>query len=502
MENSIKNSIVAIVFRGLQILLPFITRTMVIKMLGLSYVGISGLFTSIFGLLGIAELGVGSAMLHALYAPIENKETNRINAIINFYKKAYWIIGIVILAFGLMLMPFLKVLIKEGTYPAKLNLYYIYLVNLCSTVSSYLIYSYKALLLEAHQLGREVNKVKIWMTFISYTVQIAILVWTKNYYMYVTMVPVTTIASAVWVGKVSDRFFPQCKPVGNVAHEERKIIFKDIKALFMYKIGGVIFNSVDNIVISWWFGAVVLGRYNNYYFVVSTVSTMILVVYNAVLPSLGSSVVGSSVEKNYKDFMHVAFLDGWINGWCSICLYCLLPTFINLWIGDEGSLGKEYALLFAIYFFCWRILDPVSIYKDSLGLWSMDKWRPLLTASFNLILNISLTLTIGLYGILISSIVAVLVISYPFSVKYLFQYFDRSSKQYFLQMFNVIFFTIVAGAVTKMFCISINTGKSRIDLIIMCFICIIVPNFLCLIVFWNHEGIQIIKQKLTDMRRK
>lgn len=497
-ENSVKNSIVAIVFKIVQILLPFITRTLVIKYLGLAYVGISGLFTSIFGLLGIAELGVGSAMLHALYVPIKKNETKRICAIINFYRKAYFAIGIVIFALGLMIMPFLKNFIKAGTYPENLNIYYIYLVNLTCTVISYLVYSYKSLLLEAHQLSRESNKVKIWMTFILFGLQAVILVTTRNYYAYITLSVFSTLASILWVAHVANRHFTDYKPAGTLEAEEKTGIIQDVKALFLYKIGGVVFNSVDAVVISWWFGAVILGIYNNYYYIVSSVSTMLLMIYSSVLPSLGISAAGTSKEKNYNNFMCAAFFDSWLNGWCSICLLCLLTPFINVWIGQNGLLNTSYAFLFAIYFFCWRILDPVSIYKDALGLWVMDRWRPFLTASLNLMLNIVLTMTIGLYGILLSSIISVLLISYPFSVKYLFKYFSKSSKEYYIQTAKVGLALIVFGAITFGICRWIDTGNPYVDMLIQLLICIILPNGLMILIF--HKNPQIIRMKKQMMR--
>lgn len=483
MENSIKNSIVAIVFRVLQILLPFVTRTMVIKMLGLSYVGISGLFTSIFGLLSIAELGVGSAMLHALYEPIEHKETDRVNAIINFYRKAYWVIGIVILIIGFILMPFLKSFIKEGTYPTELNLYYIYLVNLCSTVSSYLIYSYKAMLLEAHQLGREANKVKIWMTAISYIVQIAILVWTKNYYMYVSMVPITTIVSAVWIGKVADKRFPDFKPMGEIGGAERNNISRDIKALFLYKIGSVVNNNVDALVISWWFGAVVLGIYNNYYYIVSSIATVILVVYSAVLPSIGNSIVNDTKDKNFQNFLYISFIDSWVVGWCSICLCCLLEPFISLWVGSKGTMGVVFSILFAFYFYIWRFPDALSIYKDAAGLWSRDKWRPLCTAILNLILNVILIHVIGIYGILLSTIVATLAINFPVSVKYVMDYFGKKQSIYLLFQLKYAVVTLINALLTYSICSIVNIENLLAELLYKLCICVVFSNFIYMCIY-------------------
>ena len=60
------------------IILPFITRTIVLYTLGAQYQGISSLFNSILHVLNLADLGFSTAVIYVLYKPIaeDDKEAS------------------------------------------------------------------------------------------------------------------------------------------------------------------------------------------------------------------------------------------------------------------------------------------------------------------------------------------------------------------------------------------------------------------------------------------
>ena len=66
-----------IIYRFIVTILPFVTRTLLIRQLGMTYVGINGLFASVVGILSIAEMGFGSAMISKMYEPIAKKMMRR-----------------------------------------------------------------------------------------------------------------------------------------------------------------------------------------------------------------------------------------------------------------------------------------------------------------------------------------------------------------------------------------------------------------------------------------
>lgn len=497
-QNSIKNSIVALLLRLLQIAFPFIIRTIIIHSLGLAYVGVSGLFASIFGVLNIAELGVGSALLQALYEPIKNNDKEKINAIIAFYKRAYFYIGLIVSVVGLAITPFLKYIIKAGTYPDDLNIYFIYLIGLVSTAIGYMIYAYKSLLLEAFQKGRVANKVRIVVSILEYGVQIPLLIVTKNYYLYIIVGFGFSIFTILMIAIACNKELPGYIPVGKLPKDDVDKLGRNISSLFLYKIGSIVNNNVDGIVISVFLGATILGAYNNYYLIVSSISALITVTYTAILPSVGQVVQDKSKEENYSRLIKSATIDGWLNGWCAICFACLLSPFIKIWAGEESVFGEIFAALFGVYFFFWRILDPVSMYKDALGLWWKDKWRPLTTALVNLVSNIILVHVIGIYGILLSTIIAVATISFPFSVKVLMNYLGKSSKQYLLNTLKMILFVLIVGIITWFTCRIIKVGNEQMNLIISCVICLLLPNALFGMIYGRTPAVKDLIRYVKD----
>lgn len=109
-EYSIINMMASVGGYGLNILLSFICRIFFVRQLGSEYLGINGLFSNILSMLSLAELGIGTAMIYALYKPIAEEDHSKITAYMRIYGIAYKVIGCVIAIFGVVLIPFLDVL--------------------------------------------------------------------------------------------------------------------------------------------------------------------------------------------------------------------------------------------------------------------------------------------------------------------------------------------------------------------------------------------------------
>ena len=86
-------------------------RTIIMYELGVKYLGLNSLFTSILQVLNLAELGVGSAMVFSMYKPIAQEDSKTICALMRLYKVYYRAIGLVVFAAGMVLLPFIPKLI-------------------------------------------------------------------------------------------------------------------------------------------------------------------------------------------------------------------------------------------------------------------------------------------------------------------------------------------------------------------------------------------------------
>lgn len=140
-QNAKINIIFGTIYKVYQIVIPFIMRTLMIYEMGMEYAGLNNLFTSIFQILNLAELGIGAALTYSMYKPIAEDNTEEICALLKLYKNVF-VIGCVVASLGILCVPFLGILVS-GNIPGNLNMLILYLMYLINTVLSYWLFSYK-----------------------------------------------------------------------------------------------------------------------------------------------------------------------------------------------------------------------------------------------------------------------------------------------------------------------------------------------------------------------
>ena len=472
-KNTVRNITFGAVYRIINILLPFASRTVILYVLGDKYLGLSSLFTSILSFLSLAELGIGNAMVYSMYKPVAENDNETICALLNLYRKYYRIIGIIIFALGAALTPFLPRLIK-GEVPPDVNLYLLYFIYLFNTVLSYFLFSYKTSILYAYQRNDVESKIASVVTPASYVVMLGMLFITKNYYAYIIWLPVFTIITNLSRFLYIRKHYPGLTPQGEVSKELRLDISKKVRAIFGAKLNTVVLNAADNIVMSVFFGLTVIAQYGNYYYILSSITGFLGIAYSAMTAGVGNSLKTETLDKNYADFEKFSFINSWLVGWCTICLACLYQPFMRIWAGEKLMFSIWIALQFCLYFYIYMIRKIPIIYKDAAGIWWEDRFRPYVSMIVNVVLNITLSKLIGVSGIILSTVIS-LIISIPWENWTIFKFvFHRSSKRYYLKMLYFFIVTLIAGGVTFFLCslpsdtIPAFTAKMGI--------CVVVPN--------------------------
>ena len=382
-------------------------RTAMIYLMGVQYLGLNSLFTSALQVLNLAELGVGSAMVFSMYKPIAENDNTTICALMKLYRTYYRVIGLVIAVVGCALIPFIPRLIKSDV-PADINIYILYLLNLGTTVLSYWLFAYKNSILQAHQRADVVSKVTLVTSTIQYGSQLFVLWAFHNYYLYVIVMLATQALTNIVTAVCADKHYPQIKPRDKVDKMQVQKINQRIRDLFTSRIGGVVYDSADTIVVSAFLGLTVLAVYQNYFFILNAITGFIAVVFAACTAGIGNSIVMESKEKNYQDLNKFAFIITWIAGFCSACLLCIYQPFMELWVGKDLILSFSAVVCFVIYFFVRQFNALFNLYKDASGMWHEDRLRPLIAALTNLVLNLILVKFIGIYGILLSTVLTIL----------------------------------------------------------------------------------------------
>ncbi len=459
-----KNAVRIIFFKGLfqilNIFIPFIMRTVILHVLGVEYLGLNGLFKSILSILNLAELGVGSAMLFSMYKPIAEDDHDTICALMKLYRTLYRIIGLIVLAIGLVLIPFLHVLIKDEI-PADVNLYVLYFMTLGSTVVSYWLFAYKNSLLTAHQRSDIVSKIALAVHLVEYALKILVLIVFKNYYLYLTLQIISQICINIITALKSDKFYPLYSPRGSIPAEKKKNIALRVRDLFTSKFSAVISNSADTLVVSSFLGLAALAIYQNYYFIVSSLTILLDVVFGACLAGIGNSLLTESSEKNYHDLQKMTVLFGWLMSVCTSMFLCICQPFMLLWMGSDKLLAFPYVICFGVYFHFIGMNNFLNMYKDAAGIWKIDKWRPLTAAILNLTLNLSTVKWLGLYGIILSTVISIVLVQIPWLIRNLFKYvFPKEHLWQYVRLylsFSII--SLIACIVSLYLCSQIHLNN-------------------------------------------
>lgn len=419
---------------ALTIILPFISRTIIIQQLGTEYVGLGGLFTSILQVLSLSELGFGTAIGYMLYKPIAEKDTDSINAILNFYKKVYRVIGIVILAVSVVLIPFLDNLIA-GDIPNGINIYVLYFIYVFNTVISYFLFAYKKILLSAHQRYDTEVSIASFCILMQYTFQIILLVLFKNYYVYVLVIPVMTLINNIVSVIIVNKNYPEYYCKGELDSRDIKGILKNTGGAFFAKIGSTVFLSVDDIVISAVLGLTILGIYKNYYYVISCMIAIFAVVHNSIRPVIGNILVTETKELIWNTFRKINYIYMIFVIICASCCFSLLQDFEFVWCGSENMLKFDIVFLLVVCFFAGRLSSILNVYQEAAGILWQGKFIPLISAIVNLTINIILVNIIGLSGVVISSIVSALFVNFPGYTYIIFKHLfnEKKQKNFFLR---------------------------------------------------------------------
>lgn len=487
-KNATRNIIYGTILKIYQLLVPFVVRTAMIYVLGAEYLGLGSLFTSILSVLNLTELGVGSAMVFSMYKPIAEDDTSRICALMSLYRKYYRIIGSVILVVGIAITPFIPKLVK-GDIPDGINLIVLYWLNLGATVLTYFLFAYKNSLLSAHQRLDVGNKISMIITTLQYALQIGA-IFLKNYYLYVIVALFTTALNNIVTAIIVDKMYPKYKPVGKLDKNEIKIINRRIRDLFTAKLGSVIVGSVDSIVISAFIGLSALGIYNNYYYIMSSVMAFVAIIYSSCTAGIGNSIVTESMDKNYSDFKTMSFIIGWIMAVCMPCFLCLYQPFMKIWVhNSKFMLPNNMIPLFCIYFFVCEISMVWATYKDAAGMWHEDRFRPLIGAMANLIMNILFVkyVGIGIYGIVLSTIISYVLISMPWLIYNLFKLlFKRSCSEYIKEILKLIMANMIICTICYFVC-NLFSVNIIAKIIVNGIVCLIVSNVVMFAFYFKTE---------------
>ncbi|TXK82506.1 lipopolysaccharide biosynthesis protein [Paenibacillus sp. N3.4] len=476
----------------------FIVRKAFLVSLGSELLGLTSLYTNIIGLLSVVELGIGSAIVYSLYKPFAEGNYEKVKGYLDYYAKLYKSVGFVIVGLGLIMTLFLRFIVKDQVNLVDAQLYF--LLFLINTLISYL-FSYKQCILNVAQDGYKISIGTTLSKLIISVLQFALLKMYPNLFVFLGVQIVINLLFYLYMNAYVDKMFPWLKKtVGRITNEERKSLIKNVKALFLHKIGGILVFGTDNLVISIFINLTVVGIFNSYSMIVGAAQGLISSSLSGVSASVGNLLVDGSKETIYKVHRKLFFLSFWIVSFTTISLMNTIQQFVRLWLGkgQELDIFTIALLLINCYFFLMR--GSVERFKEGGGIYYQDRYAPLVEAAINLLASIVFIKLIGLPGVLLGTLLSNLTVIFWIKPKMVYKYiFNQKLKEYFKMYVKFLIIGFIPLLVTQLATLQLKQINSIYALIGNCVINVLLINLIYYFIFRKNEEFAYFRDLLVSL---
>lgn len=438
--NSKRNIIVGILSNCLIPVFAFVIKSATVRYFSVDYNGLTGFFASVLQVLNIAELGFSTAIIVNLYKPLKENDAAAICGILAYFRRIYRIIGLVILAGGLIVSPFLELLLGDTGVIGE-NIYILYFIYLAEKVCGYLLFAYKEALFNAAQRFDITKTVYVIIYFVRGCLQLLALIVFRNFYIFAAVFLLATVVYNLALNILSKKKFAQYYPEGNIDEATKKEVIKQVAGLSVSNVLGVSRDSLNSILVTSYLGLYVGGQYSNYCAVYDALIGFFLVITKAVQASIGNSIVSETVEKNYADLTKMEFLHNLLITACTAYMISLYQPFMKLWMGEKLMFPDPVMMLFVVYFYIRAMIEVRNAYFFALGYWWKAKWIFVAETVINISLMTYLGKLWGVAGIIIAPALSLLLVNYIGCTELMFkEYFKTGRKEFYI---NRIIYTLI-----------------------------------------------------------
>lgn len=451
-KSSLLNVTSAIISRIILLAAALVVRRLLIRYIGNDVNGLNALYSSIIGMLSVAELGIGSAIIYSMYKPVAENDSKRISALYRLYQRLYRIVGAVILCAGLLVMPFLPNIISDYA-SLNVNVYTTFLLTLISVVLSYM-YGAKIALVEAYKKNYITTCILTISQIIRYVLQSTVIVRYRSFTLFLICQIIET--GGIWLLLeivTQKRYRNIISRKETVEPSTRSEIIRNIKAMFMHKLGTVLVNSVDNVIISAFIGVMILGKYSNYILISSVMTGIISLFFTSQTSVVGHLCLSedkSEIRRVYDRFYALNYALGVI---FYLGYYAVIDNVILMFFGPGLEMSRLISYVIALSGFINFLRRATLLFKTASGAFYYDRWKPVAEITLNLVLSLILVNVFPdeykVTGVIIATINVILLISDVIEPYVLYRHvFKMSVKKFWIK--NYVFIALFTAGLTAL----------------------------------------------------
>lgn len=505
-NNAIKNSSFAIIQKLFEVFLSFAFRTVLIKTLGNTYLGLSGLFTNVFSILSLAELGVSSSIVYLMYEPLKNNDTKKLQALLRLYSNFFNFLGFFVLIVGLLLIPFLPYIINEYDL-LTINIIPIYILTLLNVVCTYFL-AYRRSLLEADQKAYINSANYSFYAIIGTIVKIFILIIAKNYILTLVVTLMMTIMSNVAIYVKTNKMYSYLpiRSKEKLNANTKKELLKRIFASSIHQIGNIVLTSTDNIIISTFLGLAIVGKYSNYTLITNIIYSMFSLVFCSITANVGNMKVSTTSSASLSVFNKLYFLNFYMYFVACTVFGSMINNMIILWIGSDYIFDFEIVLLITISLYVQGMRHVTVTFLNSSGLNYNTRYKSIFEIIINLIVSIVLCQRIGLAGVIIGTIFSLLVVSSWYEPYVLFKNWFKSNFVAYYIKYVLCFVFMLLQTLFLYYLVTKFSCSNIVLFIIFGIASFILSNLVFVIAFFKTSEfkyyISLIKEMISKVLRR
>lgn len=423
-DTAIKGSAIGIMSQIVSLVAKFIVRTFAIRILGKEILGLDGVLIDTINMLSLAEMGVTSAMLFRLYAPVISNDQARINEWMASYRKIYQIIAATVACLGIAISFALPAIIKNISV-SWTEIYIAFYLQLACSVSSYLL-AYQRILLNADQKKHLCMLADLVMNVVFSIAKVAVIVVFRSYLIYLVIAILQTISSNLAIHLYAKKLYPFIKNKVRSKKEDLAVIIGDTKEVLANKIAAYVYTSTDNLIISVFIGTGTVGVLSNYKYISTALRSLVNSAMAAIQPLIGNYLNSDTAkDDSFRTLKRYTFIRYIIAGATTVPFITLADTFVSIWTKDSSYLlPYSITILLALDYYIGCIYGPLGEYILGMGMFKAGKYATFAGAIVNLSLSLLGVWFWGINGVLLATVISQLVICAGDIIIILFKYYE------------------------------------------------------------------------------
>ncbi len=498
LKNLLLSSSFGVMEQVLTYFLAFVYRTVFLMVLSKEYLGITGLFSNVLQVFSLTELGIGSVIAYRLYKPIKENDCEGCHALMAFYRNTYHLIALVVFLIGCVFYPFLDFLIADASeVPSDVNLSLVYWLFVLQSVVSYL-FVYTQSLLAADQKNYVISFANSLYNIISTVAKILVLVVFHSYIgSLITGIAAGIVYNVVFARIIKNEYQTVFGAHTELTRVQKFDIIKDTFSLMCHKIGYVVLNSTDSIILSKFKGLAILGIYSNYALVSGALDAILNKLLGSFVATIGNLSLDKNDEKTFGAYKKLTFINFWLVSFCTVCFFSLINPFIRVWLEDTYILDCGTVIVISCNLFFNSSGITNGVFTNANGLFVKDRIRPLFQAVINLVVSIVLVKLIGVAGVFIGTLVSNITTVWWRQPIIVFRNIFGTRPDYYFGQF-LKWFLITIGSSWLFFEINVLVPATIIGFVFQLLVTAVMVNLLLWMLFRKDESFKYYKELLIS----